>query len=386
MVAGVPPTEITPPDDTGSETFARFIYQAHVAFPLCLYSASGGDIENIYAEHIEDVALDCGLRWRFLQIKTRDGDRGPWKLSDITASGGAIHSLWRAFGAVGPETAATYELHLEGHAVSKDLIDNLRTPEGRTDAALVARIQDAVGCDEETARTFTSRMVVTTAPVRSSIEAHNLRLLGDQAPALTESEKHTIYDRVIGAITLAMTAGRLGSDWPQQLLTPGDGSAASVLESKRITRAAAQSLFTGLSGHARPLLRRIIDTSPQPSVLEQKLIAGGATAPLIESAKSLRANASIRRFEHLGASMSEESGLLDDVRERLQSVTVGLMAEHSPGPKAAAMIWNRLLERLVASAAVVDPNRIFAQDAHLLLGEVCEMADECLTDWGRDDA
>jgi hypothetical protein len=346
----------------------------------------GGDIENIYAEHIEDVALDCGPRWRFLQIKTRDGDRGPWKLSDITATGGAIHSLWRAFQAVGADTDATYELHLEGHAVSKDLIENLRTSAGRSDSTLVARIQNAVGCDAATALTFTSRMVLTTAPVRSSIEAHNLRLLGDQAPALTEPEKHAIYDRVISAITVAMTAGRLGSDWPQQLLTPGEASGATVLESKRITRAAAQVLFTGLTGHARPLLRRIIDTSPQPSVLEQKLIAGGAPPPLIESAKSLRANASSRRYEHLGASMSDDSGLLDDVRERLQSVTVGLMAEHSPGPKAAAVIWNRLLERLVVSAAVVDPNRIFAQDAHLLLGEVCEMADECLTDWGRDDA
>jgi hypothetical protein len=168
-------------------------------------------------------------------------------------------------------------------------------------------------------------------------------------------------------------------------LSPEAPSAATVA-AKRISRSAARELLEAITVGARPLLRRIVDTTSQPSVLEEKLLAGGATQAIIDDAKSLRANASIRRLEYFASSISDDTSALDDLRERLRIATNGYVAEHSPGPKAAAVIWNRLRPELLASAASVDPDRIFRQDGHLLLGEVCEMADECLTDWGRGDA
>lgn len=36
----IDPKDVEPPDDSGSDTFARFVYQAHAMFPLCLYAFS----------------------------------------------------------------------------------------------------------------------------------------------------------------------------------------------------------------------------------------------------------------------------------------------------------------------------------------------------------
>lgn len=354
-------------------------------FPLCLYAATGNEIQNIYAEHIEDVAIELNDRWRFLQIKTRDPGLGPWTLSDVMAKGGAIHSLWRAYAAVGDEIAATYELHLEGHLRTGDAIHYMRSANGRGDEVLITRVRNAVKAGDAEVRAFCARLDVKRLPVRASIASNNLRVLGDHAPSLSFGELRDLYERVIAALQSAMTAGRLEERWHAEVMGNGSSENAELLASKRITRTRAGELLDRVSGGPRPLLRRIIETSPEPSVLEQKLIAGGATLALIGDAKELRANASIRRMEYL-ASTSDGDQYLEDLRQRLRIAANGLVAEHSPAPKVAAVVWNRLRTELTASAAITDHQRIFGQDPHLLLGEVCELADECVTDWGRDDA
>lgn len=377
--------DIEPPDDTGSDTFSRFIYQAHVTFPLCLYAATGTDISNIYAEHIEDVAVEQSDRWRFLQIKTRNPGSGPWTLSDLITKGGAIHSLWRAYEAAGAARACTYEMHLEGHPKTGDAIHHLRNEAGRANDIIITRIRNAVKAGEAAVRDFCARLDVRFPPVRGSIVSSNLRLLGDQAPSLTFMELRTTYASVIAAVEEAMMAGRLDEQWPSEILDGERSPHATLLAAKRISRSRAAELLDRVASSPRPLLKRLIATSSEPTVLEQKLIAGGAPDALIADAKQLRAHASIRRLEYLASTSSDEAHL-EDVRERLRIAANGLVAEYSPGRKVAAVVWNRLRTELTASAAAVDNQRIFSQDPHLLLGEVCELADECLTDWGRDDA
>jgi hypothetical protein len=384
-VTTLDPKDVEPPDDSGSDTFARFAYQAHAMFPLCLYAATGNEIQNIYAEHIEDVAVEFNDRWRFLQIKTRDPGLGPWKFSDVTSKGGAIHSLWRSYTAVGNGTAATYELHLEGHLGSGDAINHLRSVSGRSEETLITRVRNAVKGGDGEVRAFCTRLDVKFLPVRASIASSNIRLLGDHAPSLPFGELRNLYERVIAALQSAMTAGRLEERWYAEIMGKRSSANAELLASKCISRTRATELLDRVSGGPRPLLRRIIETSPEPSVLEQKLIAGGATQALIGDAKELRANASIRRMEYL-ASTSDGDQYLEDLRQRLRVAANGLVAEHSPAPKVAAVVWNRLRTELTASAVVTDHQRIFGQDPHLLLGEVCELSDECVTDWGRDDA
>lgn len=332
-MSSIDPSGLQPPDDTGSDTFARFVYQAHIAFPLCVYAATADEIQNIYAEHIEDLGVDCGDHWRFLQVKTRDPGTGPWRLSDVLGDGGAVHSLWRAFQTVGQSMPATFEMLLEGHAKSGDLLDKLLNDAGRTDSVLITRIRNALKADEETVRTFAGRLRVRFPPVRASIASNNLRLLGDQAPHLTFAEARFLYGRVLSAIMAAMTADRLLDRWPRDVLSPEEAPSAATVAAKRISRSAARELLEAITVGARPLLRRIVDTTSQPSVLEEKLLAGGATQAIIDDAKSLRANASIRRLEYFASSISDDTSALDDLRERLRIATNGYVAEHSPGPK-----------------------------------------------------
>ena len=51
------PSELVAPDDSGSSTFARFKYQAHATFPHFFRLAHSEAVTEIYAEHIEDVAV-----------------------------------------------------------------------------------------------------------------------------------------------------------------------------------------------------------------------------------------------------------------------------------------------------------------------------------------
>jgi len=70
------PHAIVTPDDSGSDTLARFQYQAHVTFPYCLKLATGDGVTDVYAEHIEDIAVRESDAWRFLQVKSRKPSAG----------------------------------------------------------------------------------------------------------------------------------------------------------------------------------------------------------------------------------------------------------------------------------------------------------------------
>src|SRR3954454_19518106 len=107
------PHELLSPDDSGGDTFARFKYQAHVTFPYCLLLARGEAVTDVYAEHIEDIAVCESGAWRFLQVKSRNPERGQWTFGEVLRSG-AIRSLWRAYQAVAGSFEAKYEICLEG--------------------------------------------------------------------------------------------------------------------------------------------------------------------------------------------------------------------------------------------------------------------------------
>jgi hypothetical protein len=176
------PEHLMPPDDTGSDTFARFKYQAHVTFPYCFELTQGHSIQSVFTEHIEDIALDLGSSWRFLQVKTRDAGLGPWTFSEVVRTG-ALRSLWRAFQAVGPSLEATYEFQLEGALKKGDELAGIASGESTDDVFRIA-LAGAIGTTEEEVESFSSRLRVHDLPLRRSIIADNLRLLGKVAPHL----------------------------------------------------------------------------------------------------------------------------------------------------------------------------------------------------------
>ena len=115
------PKSKAPESDAGSDTVARFRYQAEVTFPLCLECALGGDIVAVIPEHFEDIAVEYGTRWRFLQVKSRNPERGMWKLADLLGEGGALRSLYRTYQQT-RDVDATLEVLLEGASQRGDPI------------------------------------------------------------------------------------------------------------------------------------------------------------------------------------------------------------------------------------------------------------------------
>jgi hypothetical protein len=235
-------------------------------------------------------------------------------------------------------------------------------------------------------RDFLSKFrLVANHPSRSAIAAQNIRYLGSLAKDLPFHELEAVHQRVVARIEAAMAAELLGDDWPRTVISPGPIStdAAAKIAKKRLTSEALKALVPELVNPAKILLTRITDPGRvRASVLEEKLLAGGASPEMVETAKSLRALATIREFEVASSRLWSSEEMLVDVRERLRHRVEALRARFTAEPRPAARMWQELTDVLVRQAAAIDPRRLFLQDAELLLGEVCQMADECMTDWG----
>jgi hypothetical protein len=379
---------MAPPDDSGSDTFRRYCYQAHVAFPFCLKCALGEDILSVVAEHVEDVAIEEVDKWRFLQVKTRNPELGPWRLSHLTSTGGALHSAFRSHKVL-PDVSLTIEILLEGSISPKDEINLLRSEEGRRRPELCEKIQQALGIDPQDCESFMSRIRLTPGlPSRDSIVDRNLRLLGNHASNSVHAAILAMYERAIMKIYDAMQ-GLLDENWFELILSSTELSddAAKTFEAKRLTRDALQEALSAALAPSKPLLKRILDQDAgPPSVLEQKLLVGGAPPAIIATAKSLRANAAIEEFENAATTLWGEDNVLDDVRERLRMRVESIAAVHAEAPRPAVPVWATLIERLPGWAPTVDQYWTFRRDPDLLLGEICQMADLCQIDWGQASA
>lgn len=382
-------SSVIPPDDSGSDSFRRYCYQAHVAFPFCLDCALDGDIISIVVEHIEDIAIERVDRWQFLQVKTRNPELGPWRLTHLTEDGGALHSALRSHRAL-PDAALTIEICLEGSLRPNDDIVMLRTDEGRCNPALQSKIQTRLQINSDECAAFLARVRLNPELCsRGAIIDRNIRALGNHAPHLPLAVISEIYGRVIERIYSAMAQDLLDPAWFAAVLHPQTASSGAqrTYAAKRLGRNDLRPLVAPITAQARSLLKRIIEPEKEgPSVLEQKLLVGGASSGIVETAKNLRANAAIAEFENAAASLWDEDNLLEDVRERLRLRIESLLAVHENTARPAIVVWASLLERLSQWADTIDGYGLFRKDPDLLLGEICQMADLCLTDWGRSDA
>ena len=375
----------TPPDDSGSDTFARYRYQALVTFSLCLDCALGGAITCVILEHIEDVAVQVGGQWRLIQIKTRDLERGPWKLTDLLADGGGLHGLVRSYRATS-DLDCTYELLLEGPLKRNDLIQNLLTEAGRHDAGLIEQVRVKLKLSAEECSAFLTRVrLVPDQPNRKDIVSRNFRHLSSQAPYLSGSQLDGIHSAILAKIEDAMAGDSLADAWPRQIIAPDAALDAlnAKIAAKRLTRDVLAPLVAPINSAPMPLLRRLVDDGlAGTTVLEEKLLTGGATQGIVESAKSLRANAAIREAELASSGLWPQDDVLEDIRQRLELRVKALRADHEGDARPAIRMWRDLIHLLGTQAAAIDRRGIFFQDPDLLLGEICQMADLCMTDWG----
>jgi hypothetical protein len=382
-------SSIVPSDDSGSTTFERYCYQAHIAFPYCLDCALGGAVASVVPEHLEDVAVEFTDGWRFLQIKTRDLERGPWRIADLSCKGGALWSALRTHRALGL-CRGYLEIHLEGVADRKDPIRWLiRADNVPIDVDLVSAVEKDLKIDESECRALLARLrLIPSHPGREFIQAQNLRMLGSQARHLPAATIEDIYDRILALIFTAMQARLLPKNWKSTYMERGmlRGSARERFAQKRLGRDSFASIIAPIVTPPQPLLKRIINTREQrPTVLEQKLIVGGASSSIIEHAKLLRANASERELEILSSQMYDDR-VLEDVQRRLLIRVDGLVNQYGTGTAPAATIWNQLLQLLAQQRDVIDSRGAFAKDPDLLLGQVCSLSDQCKSGWGFADA
>ena len=378
-------TEAVPPDDSGADTFARYRYQAFLTFLLCLDCALGGQTISVIPEHFEDIAVQTRERWRLIQIKTRNLERGPWKLGDLLAEGGGFHSLVRSYNVV-PGVECTYELWLEGPLKRSDPIQNLRTEEGRSEGSLVEQVRTKLALSAEGAAVFLKRVrLFPDQPGRADVVNRNLRHLGLQAPHLLPRQLEAIHSALVSKIESAMTGEELGDAWPIAIVAPDvvTNPIKARVDAKRLTRDILAPLVAPISSAPKPLLRRFVGGElRQSTVLEEKLVIGGATDRIIENAKSLRANAAIREAELASSELLPQDDVLEDVRHRLEIRVEALRARYEQDDRPAVQIWLELIGLLSGQAATIDGHGIFSRDPDLLLGEICQMSDLCITGWG----
>jgi hypothetical protein len=381
--------EIPDPDDTGSTTFARYYYQAEVAFPLCLRCALVGGVLAVVCERFEDVLVEEEQRWRFLQIKTRDPGLGAWTFSDLLGAGGALRSLLRTHRSLGDFNDGReirYEVHLEGAAKRGDLIERILLPRGTGPTGeMVERCSQRMEILEPEATALLVRTRVRDQlPPRSLITDRNIRNLQRYARHLASTVTESVYDAVVRRIETAMRGQLLAEAWPMCVLEP-DSSGEEMrrrVEGKRLTATVLTALFEALGSGDAAVLEIITDPDKlTASELERKLVAAGANMPLQTDAKQLRANASRQVFELLSGGVTESSPALRDLDVRLRVSANAVAAAVGDIESPAGAVWRGVLDDLTSRRDTIDPDRLLRRDPMLLVGRLCELSDRCEFAW-----
>ena len=380
--------EVPDPDDTGTDTYKRFRYQAEVAFSSCLDMALIQRVVSITPERIEDLLIEHADCWRFVQIKTRDAGLNPFSFADLLGDGGALKSIARTHKALAgfdDGREIRYEIWLErgaknGNDIGRLLLPSRIGPSGE----MVTKCAKRLKVDETFAQEMLNRCHVRAPlPPRDLIRDSNIRNMQRVNSGVSIQVTEAIYEEVIGLLETAMRAERLNDDFPDCILEPDDANEALAqkVAGKRLDAASVDDFFEPLKGGNSAVLEQITDPDQlAASELDRKLVAAGVSADSRRDAKILRANASRREYE-LSTGLSDAEARFGDLDMRALTVanaTAGAVTASPPGPA----VFESLIERLGESPQVVDPHRLFSQDPMLLFGRVCDLSDKCLFGWG----
>lgn len=376
------PLNQIPPDDTGTDTLKRFRYQAQVALPFCLACARKEKVRSVIMEHFEDIVVEYDDYWHFIQVKTRNAERGQWKLPDAIDG---LKSLYRAFNETS-HLRAKYSLFIEGAIASRDDLNALTHSKIDISENLVQKISQKLDIEDSSCKAFLEFVTVhPNQPPRANITSRNVYLMGQVSASTSIREVESLEEKLTDEILRAMSCDRLDSllyHYIAKIEEPEDEIRAKV-DAKRLTAVDIVDILGSLTSGDYPLLLRVTDLNePSPTNLEKKLIAGGATERIIKDAKNLRANASIREAEILASGFLNQEDKITDVQIRIQTLTNSIVEEHDESDKPAKIIWRTVLNELTTKKESVDPHRVYKQDPYLLLGAVCGISDECRIDWG----
>ena len=377
----------TPPDDTGSNTLKRYRYQAQLALPFCLECVQNDSVRSVIMEHFEDIVVEYTDYWQFIQVKTRNANLGPWKLTDAIDG---LQSLYRSY----KETSnlnVKYSLFLEGAiGVKQKDLQTLVSTTPELSTSLIGTVANKLKISELECENFLSVVTVHLNQIdRNAITTHNLRLMDQVSGNTSAREIECLEQKLTDEILRAMSNDRLEHLLYEYIAQANviDGEGENKIKAKRLTNKSIKDIIGSLLSGEYPLLKRFADIKnndvpEDPTKLELKLIAGGASDRIIKEAKQLRANASCREYEILASGFEHEQNQITDVQIRIQTLTNSIVEYHEDSPKPAKIIWKEVLEELIKNKGDIDPNRIYKQDPLLLLGAACGLSDECRIDWG----
>ena len=372
--------------DWGSDTLTRFRYQAEATLPYCLaVMSSQNDILSVIPEYLEDIALRTNDGWRFLQVKTRNPERGLWTASELfTKNGGALRSLYRTYRlTIGKDHPL--ELLLEGAVKPSDPICMLYP--GKDRSQLEDIVVDKLGPSRSSAKDFLRRVTLNESmPRRSDMHATNARLLHELKPSLTYTELEAVHNSILFEIEQAMRCDRLSALWPRSIVHPKARSTTTEdrLRAKTLDADRLSAIVAPVTRAERPLLKRFVESgSRSVTPLTQKLVLGGATPAIVELARNLQANARHQRYVRASKSLANEDAILSDLRERLLTYALTATASQDPTNRPAVRIWQELLDKFDKHSRQIDRSNLVCADPMLLMGETCILSDECAFGWGE---
>ncbi|EJZ43853.1 dsDNA nuclease domain-containing protein [Leptospira licerasiae] len=374
-----------PPDDSGADSFSRFIYQADIAFPYCIRCIIDENIVSVTMEHYEDIVIqESGDRWRFIQVKTRNPELGPWKLSDVLGESGAIHSLYRTYKEI-QNFNFSLEMILEG-AIKKD--DDLNSfKNGSYNKLIEKKVQDKLEIDESEVKKFLSKVTLLPSPSsRDDIKVRNRDLVHSQNPRLQRDSILRIENILLTELSKAMSLDRLKEGWPKYIINP-DSEIEEKIKAKTLSRITLCQLIPELqvSQSLSYLLTQITSADKSPSVvstLERKLRRGGGTEEIISTARMLRANTQKFLIEKRIIQGAINESILDDLDIRIETQAKSRLSLYVNGDNPAIHLWNKLLEDFTSISDKIDMNQLLNADPMLLLGEACQRAEECKISFG----
>jgi hypothetical protein len=198
-----------------------------------------------------------------------------------------------------------------------------------------------------------------------------------------------IYESLMSEVERAMRAESIGPNWPAYVTrhSDGDRDKQERLKAKRLTRELLIRKVAPLSSPPKKLLTKAVDsTTAHISPLETKLSMGGATDAIIQLARDLRASSQAHLFDYQATHLFANEDLIADLNQRLKVYAVSKAAQYASADKPAINVWNSLLTELTANAAGIDLQGIMNEDPMLLLGQICDLSDNCVVDWGHAHA
>ena len=382
---------IGPGDTSGSETFARYLYQCKVAVQRWLATIELADDAFILCEFVDDITTVTASEICFAQVKTRD--RGAWTVAKVLAKGGGIDALARSYNqakAADGAPAIRLELILEGpEGARSDTKIFFANPTAASISQRSAIVD--LGLAENDLDDFLTRLtIVPQYHARPSIDAVTIRLLMVLVPGYSadiEALYKTLLQRVIAAHVGSATSA--DSEHPLALLPGLDSSQPDMVEEHMLSRAELLTILPpvpALEAEQRELLEAANGGALAMTDLEWKLRVAGAGEMTVARAKARRSLASIRLAERptLTGDVDEElEQLADRLLEHADAVVadvVGTAASGAQASRPAEIIYGRLVQQ-TTQLGTLDQDDVLGGDGGLVLGFLCELSDQCRYAW-----